>query len=63
MNKYQKLYKLAKLVQEVDGDFAMFMRYVDNEKELTFVTATEIVQAWSSARNDLAGKEISIIYG
>ena len=63
VERYEKLRHLAKLVQQVDGDFNMFLRYVDADESLTFVTATEMVHAWSTVRNEMAGKEISIIYG
>lgn len=65
MEKYKKLEKLAKTVQAIDGDFALFMRFIDNDSDLRFIGATEIVLAWSRARNELCGdgKEISIIYG
>lgn len=63
MVKQEKLDNLAKLILDLDGDFNMFLQYVNNDDELRFVGATQLTLTWCKWRDSLCRKEIGVIYG
>lgn len=63
-HKLSRLYNLAYTVHELDGDFALYMQFVETDETLSDVSAVDIVNMWGRARRSISvDKEINLIYG
>lgn len=63
-DKLNRLYNFAYTVQELDGDFGLYMQFVDTDEALKDVPAIDVVTMWGKARRSLSvDKEIHLIYG